>query len=630
MAKRNKRVVPVETPEAVPALVRSAAWWPDALNVGVLAAMAISFAYISWGKWPDPLIDFGRELYLPWRLAQGAVLFKDELHLYGPLSPYLNSLFFRIGGVSLATLVTANAVIYSAILALLYYLVRAGWGRWAAFASCAFFVGVFSFSHLVGIDNYNFLTPYSHEMTHGTLLILCLALALRQVVRGLNALNAIAAGLLAGLSILLKPEIIFAAAAAVLAAFAMIGWRDFHRRPWKRWITGSLIFTVSGLAPMVLTGLLFWLAGGVSREEALRDANMSWFNVARGAILLKDPFQRAALGLDQPWRNIGIQTIWSGAAILLGIALALGISFFRRTGRTQKIVLVVLLLIAAAAATRVPWMNVGNALPGILLCGAAIEIVRMRSKPASEDRDDGAIARILLWTAAAAMLARMALSPRIFHYGFVQAALAGVVAVAIMVSSIPQLFNLSGLTQKWYQALMTALAAGIVVVAASNSMFFYSYHTFPVADGPDQFLGFDSTVAPAALLLEQARQFLERDAREHNVRSLLVLPEGVMLNYLTRIPNNISYYFFAPFILAEGRNEDIMQRLKASPPDRIVVISRDMREFGVGRFGESPEHGQNIIEFINDNYQAVFLFGDKDPLDPEKLGVLVFAHKNSS
>jgi hypothetical protein len=70
--------------------------------------------------------------------------------------------------------------------------------------------------------------------------------------------------------------------------------------------------------------------------------------------------------------------------------------------------------------------------------------------------------------------------------------------------------------------------------------------------------------------------------------------------------------------------------LKASPPDRIVVISRDMREFGIGHFGESPEHGQNIIDFINDNYQAVFLFGDKDPLDPDKLGVLVFAHKNTS
>src|SRR5215831_13968845 len=183
MAKKRKIHPPATPQSTMPAVAVSRKTLRlDGLNVAVLAGLAIYFAAVSWLKWPDPLIDFGRELYLPWRITQGAVLFKDEMHLYGPLSPYLNSLFFRIGGVGLTTLVTANTIIYAAILALLYYLVRAGWGRWAALTSCAFFVGVFSFSQLVGIDNYNFLTPYSHEMTHGTLLILCLILALRRLV----------------------------------------------------------------------------------------------------------------------------------------------------------------------------------------------------------------------------------------------------------------------------------------------------------------------------------------------------------------------------------------------------------------------------------------------------------------
>ena len=46
---------------------------------------------MSWRKWPDPLIDFGRELYLPWRLANGAVLYRDVDDFYGPLSQYLNA-----------------------------------------------------------------------------------------------------------------------------------------------------------------------------------------------------------------------------------------------------------------------------------------------------------------------------------------------------------------------------------------------------------------------------------------------------------------------------------------------------------------------------------------------------------
>jgi hypothetical protein len=38
-----------------------------------LAGLTVFFLDTSWRRWPDPLIDFGRELYIPWRLAHGAV-----------------------------------------------------------------------------------------------------------------------------------------------------------------------------------------------------------------------------------------------------------------------------------------------------------------------------------------------------------------------------------------------------------------------------------------------------------------------------------------------------------------------------------------------------------------------------
>jgi len=604
------------------------------MNVTVLAGLAIYFGYVSWLKWPDPLIDFGRELYLPWRITQGAVLFKDEAHLYGPLSPYLNSLFFRVGGIGLMTLVKANALIYSAILGLIYYLVRVGWGRWAAIVSGAFFIGVFSFSHLVGIDNYNFLTPYSHEMTHGTLLVLCLVLVLRQAVRGLGAVHVMLAGLLAGLSLLLKPEIILAASAAVAGAIFLVARRDFRKRPWQRWVRAAGIFVAGGFTPMILAALLFWLSGSFSASDALRYADYAWLAVLQGAresaSLFSDPFQQSALGFDHPWQNLGIEILWGGVAVVFSGGLAWGTAFFSRTAKAQKVVVLVLLLLAGVAATRVPWMNIGYALPGIMLFGAAIEIARMRATAASEDSDDGAAVRVLLWMAAAAMLARMALSPRIYHYGFVQAALAGIVSVAILMSSIPQFLRVDGIARKCYQALLTLLVAFVIVAVASNSMQLYSYHTLSIGEGPDQFFGFDENASPTGLLVEQARQYLDKDARENNVHSLLVMPEGVMLNYLTHLPNSIPYYFFAPFVLASGRADEILHRLNAAPPDRIVVISRDMREFGVGRFGDSPEHGQHLIEFINRSYQAVYSYGYNDPLDPERFGFLVFARKPNS
>jgi hypothetical protein len=79
----------------------------------------------SWRQWPDPLVDFGRELYLPWQINAGQVLYRDLASLFGPLSPYVNALWFRLFGPSLMTLAWGNLVIFSATVAGIYHLVRA-------------------------------------------------------------------------------------------------------------------------------------------------------------------------------------------------------------------------------------------------------------------------------------------------------------------------------------------------------------------------------------------------------------------------------------------------------------------------------------------------------------------------
>jgi hypothetical protein len=143
-----------------------------------LAGLASGFIAMSWRKWPDPLIDFGRELYIPWRLAHGAVLYRDMDDFYGPLSQYLNAGLFAIFGPGMMVLVAANLVIFAAIVATLYLLFRRAWGVGAALASAAAFIAVFGFSEFTPTANYNYATPYAHEVTHGFLTCLLLVCAL--------------------------------------------------------------------------------------------------------------------------------------------------------------------------------------------------------------------------------------------------------------------------------------------------------------------------------------------------------------------------------------------------------------------------------------------------------------------
>jgi hypothetical protein len=62
----------------------------------VMAAVGSGMAILSWRKWPDILINFGRELYIPWQLNQGFRLYLDIAYFNGPFSPYVNSLIFKI------------------------------------------------------------------------------------------------------------------------------------------------------------------------------------------------------------------------------------------------------------------------------------------------------------------------------------------------------------------------------------------------------------------------------------------------------------------------------------------------------------------------------------------------------
>lgn len=54
-----------------------------ALHLALLAGLSVWQLAVSWRRWADPIVDFGRELYIPWRLSEGAVLYRDVEDFYG-------------------------------------------------------------------------------------------------------------------------------------------------------------------------------------------------------------------------------------------------------------------------------------------------------------------------------------------------------------------------------------------------------------------------------------------------------------------------------------------------------------------------------------------------------------------
>ena len=180
-------------------------------------------AATTWRKWPDLLIDYGRELYVPWQITKGAVLYQDILHYYGPLGVSLNAGLFRVFGVGFDTLFLASLVMLTGFTIGLYMLLKRMTDRLTAGLAVFLFLCAFAFGNYVGIGNYNFVSPYSHDTVYGLYLCVGMLAALWAYLSSGKLRWMIPAGLTFGGAYLTKPEITVAAVAVAGLAFLEIG-----------------------------------------------------------------------------------------------------------------------------------------------------------------------------------------------------------------------------------------------------------------------------------------------------------------------------------------------------------------------------------------------------------------------
>jgi hypothetical protein len=107
-------------------------------------------------------------------------------------------------------------------------------------------------------------------------------------------------------------------------------------------------------------------------------------------------------------------------------------------------------------------------------------------------------------------------------------------------------------------------------------------------------------------------------------KTFAVIPEGVMLNYLTKRKNSSKYInLMLPETTFFGE-ENIIKNFAKNPPDYIVLVHKRAAEYGVGYFGKSQKYGKGIMEWVNKNYKKVILFGD-EPFEKEKqFGIKIY------
>jgi hypothetical protein len=592
--------------------------WGELLGWAALVGLAVFFLATSWRRWPEPLIDFGRELYLPWRLSTGALLYRDADDFYGPLSQYLNASLFRLLGPGLMTLVAANLVVFAAILTSIYVLFRRAWGIGAALASCAVFIAVFGFSVVNG-GNYNYATPYSHEATHGFLVCLLLVFALIRWLDRPSVPRAAGAGLLFGLTVVLKPEIMLSAGLVTCAALLLARMQSRALR-----VSQAAAWAAAAALPTAV----FWafFSTQVSPKEALQFAGRAWINVATTTRFTGEFIQSSFLGFDHPMANLLGHAIASLVAAALIGGLVAAAFFIDRAVRLPVRALaggLVLGGIAWLAMERIDWFESGRCLLGLLLAYLFFGLISIaRNSRPGADASRAAL-RCLLGVLAAAMMSRMILNARIIQFGFYQAALAGVMVPAVLIGELPGRVGLG----RWGRGALIVLTLALVGIGATRiavqSQVNLRKKTYQVGEGRDRFYSYPPQIdATGELVNIVDGEFRDLPAR----RTLMVMPEGEMINYLARLPSPIAPFFFFSEATEGGREQAIVDDLQKNPPDWIVIISRNLRDHGIERYGQKPGEGLLILEWASTRYDMIYSAGE-DPFDPTMRGAAILGRQ---
>lgn len=617
-----------------------------------LSSLFIALTAWSWRTWPDVLVDFGHELYIPWQMSLGKLLYRDLRWTMGPLSQQFNCLLFRSFGVSLETLIFANLIILAIIAWLLYRVFSTLGERFEAAILCAFFLSVFGFSQYVGVANYNYVCPYRHEMTHGILLCLLLVLTLRQCLQSAQPLGYAAAGLLSGLVFLTKAEICLGATAAIGAAGACAiitnAWGNGNR------LRNLILFVISLLLPIVLFTLILWRH--VPLAEACRSILANIHYSLSDNLTVGYKFYAVNMGLTDVPGNLWLM-VTSSAIIVLALVVAAGIDRFLSrfipcvdmagfgvpllSGPTSKIVeendrlkaelrtfptavngyctrnalmrLVIPLMAAiitfsfcAKRVTYADWQQLWRALPVVTVTAGAYGFWRcIAARRRGERSVDYAV--IVIWSAMSlALLAKMLLRARIDHYGFVLAMPATLLAAAFCLARIP-----AGLHARYgggtiVRALAIAVLAAIVFAYLRKSSDYYRYKELPIGTGADRFFTFSPENSHRGYLVQQAMHNLRQ--RMGADETLLILPEGITVNYLLRKTNPTPYHLLTPWeMTAFGGEKSILSDIIAGAPDYIGLFHIDMTDHGQPYFGV-PGYGADIVHWIRTHYEVIARF----------------------
>jgi len=565
----------------------------ESMALAALVAIWAAKVYTTWGAWGNLTIDSGHEMYVPWMMTRGKVLYRDMWYMYGPGAPYLNYFWFRMFGARLEVLYWAGSLSALGSAIFLYLSGRRlsawllGWAAGAVVVLEAFEPSLFCFP-----------LPYSFAAVYGSLVGCAFLWLVLSAARSEHWGWEFAAATVAALAMEVKPE--FGAACYGTLALLMAG-RSVQRRSWKPLVRGVAL-SLPGVAVCALTVAWMISIRGVEfiTHQNLENWPTSYFMTAYSKLWLERNGFTLAPGA---FYDAALRT-----APLIGVAAAAyALLWWRRTDRRAQwlralLCMAVALDFVARGYLPLNWREFREvvltpiAFPRdmVLYVAAGAAAVWWRFWRRPEARDHLAIPLVLSFAPLLAFRVLMkmyAVEYPIFYNGPVVLGFLLLLSWMIPRRGWPKRRILAGQT-----AICACCLAVVFFAARYSESVTRAYVPLVTARGTVR------TMPDLASNYAAAIEFMQEKAALGE--SVISIPEDTSLYFLSGTPCPLRFYLFTPGVVEPGRVEqEVIRNIEAQHIRYLLWSNRVFPEFGTPIFGE--DFNREIGAYLRSHYHPV-------------------------
>lgn len=541
------------------------------------------------------IIDFGREASIPEEILNGKILYKDIFNIFGPLSYQINALFYAIFGINLKTLYFAGFLNASLIIAMLYYLSRLFTSKGISWIICLFIISSCFFNPNV----FNYIASYSYAITYAFSSFLCSVLFLILYLKRSKDAFLSFSWFFIGISFITKyeyfPYLLF------LLLITLI------KKPSdkKYFIINLASFLI---IPFISFSVLF--LQGLNIHEFLQQIkliknfslspSLNYFYSNNAGLYPQRLFWSADFYV---FKN---EFIYSG-----GLLTFLYLFFImERQKYLQKFLCLILILFCGYkyfyflvfSPFIFCWLPLSTLILFIIL---TIKYKHIIFKNILEDN----IGIYLIFV----LIALLASLKSFFFLNFLSY---GVFALPLLVM-VNSIF-ITEYLPKWFNFLdKSVLEKSFIIIALGASISYlgklhYNFmNDFALNTNKGVIYGKKNIVTPTHELID----YINKNLKPND--SILVIPEGIMINFLTSHPTKTIYYStMTPYIETFGEDK-IVNDIKKERPEYIVINNRISPEYNHKYI--CTDYGFQICKYVKTSYSKVTSFGEQFKLTLFKL-----------